>query len=84
MLYSPGNWQLILVGHSEAFATRSGRPAWLEEADLKIGDTWTKALSSLSDEVLQAELGDVLDKRRLRALGKRRDALLEEAADSAR
>ncbi|MEX2122874.1 MAG: metallophosphoesterase [Woeseia sp.] len=77
MLYGPGNWQLMLVGHSEAFTTRSGRPAWLKEAELKIGAAWTKALSSLSDEVLQAELGDVLDKRRLRALGKRRDALLE-------
>ena len=79
MLYNPGNWQLMLVGHDEAFGTRDGRPSWLDEAELKIGEAWVEALSSLTDEVLQAELGDVLDKRRLRALTKRRDALLEEA-----
>jgi hypothetical protein len=32
----------------------------------------------MSDEVLQAEFADVLDKRRLSALMKRRDALLKE------
>ncbi|HWM28606.1 MAG TPA: metallophosphoesterase [Woeseiaceae bacterium] len=79
MLYNSGNWQLMLVGHAEAFGTRDGRPSWLDEAELKIGAAWVEALSSLTDEVLQAELGDVLDKRRLRALTKRRDALLEEA-----
>ena len=79
MLYNPGNWQLMLVGHSEAFGTRDGRPSWLDEAELKIGAAWIEALSALTDEVLQAELGDVLDKRRLRALTKRRDALLGEA-----
>jgi len=79
MLYSPGNWQLMLTNHAKAFAAKSGRPAWLEEVELAIGDAWVEALSGLSDEVLDAELGDALDKRRLGALKKRRDALLEEA-----
>jgi hypothetical protein len=80
MLYSPGNWQLMLANHTRAFVAKSGRPPWLEEVELAIGDAWVEALSGLSDEVLDAELGDVLDKRRLGAVKKRRDGLLEEAA----
>jgi hypothetical protein len=76
MLYNPGNWQLMLTGHSEAFAAKSGRPAWLKDAELDVGQAWEEALRSMSDEVLQTEFGDVLDKRRLSALTKRRDALL--------
>jgi hypothetical protein len=84
ILYSPSNWQLLLVDHGEAFAARNGRPAWLKEANLELGKAWIEALSSLSDDVLQAELGDVLDKRRLSALGKRRDALLQQAEAAGR
>jgi hypothetical protein len=76
MLYDPGNWQLMLTGHGGAFAAKSGRPAWLKDAELDVGKAWEEALSSMSDEVLQTEFGDVLDKRRLSALTKRRDALL--------
>jgi hypothetical protein len=76
ILYNPGNWQLMLTGHSEAFAAKSGRPAWLKDAELDVGQAWEEALRSMSDEVLQTEFGDVLDKRRLSALTKRRDALL--------
>jgi 3',5'-cyclic AMP phosphodiesterase CpdA len=76
--YSPGNWQLVLVDHGESFAPKSGRPSWLKEAELHLGEAWKEALTSMSDEVLQAEFADVLDKRRLSALMKRRDALLKE------
>jgi hypothetical protein len=76
ILYRRGDWQLTLTGHGEAFAARSGRPAWLKDAGFEVGKAWEEALSSMSDEVLEAELGDVLDKRRLAALAKRRDALI--------
>jgi hypothetical protein len=79
ILYDPGNWHLMLTGHGDAFAAKSGRPAWLEDAELDVGNAWEQALSSMSDEVLQTEFGDVLDKRRLSALIKRRDALLKSA-----
>ena len=69
------------VGHSKAFSTRRGRPAYLAPIALDITSTWVDALSSLSDEVLVEKLGDVLDKRRISALAKRRDSLLEEAAN---
>ncbi|MGH8193895.1 MAG: metallophosphoesterase [Woeseiaceae bacterium] len=84
MLYNPDNWQLMLTGHENAFSTRDGRPAYLERVELKLGDAWVGALTSLSDEVLEEKLGDVLDSRRLRALGKRRDELLETAEEQRR
>ena len=76
--YSPGSWQLMLTGHDESFGTKSSRPAWLKEAPLQVGNAWKEAVEALTDEVLESELGDVLDKRRVTALKKRRDALLKE------
>lgn len=81
MLYDPRSWQLTLVGHERAFGTEGGRPAYLERVELRLGPAWRAALRSLSDEVLEDVLGDVLDGRRLRALGKRRDELLEAARE---
>ena len=80
MLYDPGNWQLFLVGSKNSFGTQKGRPAYLRDIPLDIGDHWQGALHGLTDDLLKAELGDVLDKRRLSALGRRRDGLLESAA----
>ena len=77
MLYSPDIWQLILVGHDRAFSTRKGRPPHLAPVDIRIGSGWRAALESLTVENIEAELGDVLDKRRQRALLRRRDELLE-------
>jgi len=79
MVYDTTDWQLMSVGHSRAFGTGRGRPAYLAPITLDITSTWVDALSSLSDEVLTEQLGDVLDKRRIRALEKRRDALLQDA-----
>ena len=77
MLYSPDNWQLMLVNHENSFSTKKDRPTYLKNIELTIGDQWRTALLEIDDERLQAELGDVLDKRRLKALAKRRDALIE-------
>lgn len=77
MLYSPDNWQLVLVDHEDAFGKRSGRPRYLEAIEIELGDAWVKALESLDSETLEAALGDVVDRRRLNALLERRDELLE-------
>jgi hypothetical protein len=79
MVYSPENWQLLLMGHENAFGTHSGKPRYLEKVPLELSDAWVDALRGLSDERLAEQLGDVLDRRRLSALGKRRDELLDEA-----
>ncbi|MDX1482742.1 MAG: metallophosphoesterase [Woeseiaceae bacterium] len=74
--YNQANWQLILTGHGAAFGTSKGRPRHLDNIVLRIDETWSNALRSLDKEVLIAELGDVLDARRIRALLARRDRLV--------
>ena len=44
-----------------------------------IGDEWQTALLEIDDKELRKNLGDVLDKDRLSALGKRRDALIRDS-----
>ena len=81
MLYSPNNWQLILVSHENTFGTRKDRPPYLKDLALDIGAEWVAALRALDDDAMQSGLGDVLDKRRLAALAKRRDGLIDSAAN---
>lgn len=80
MVYDTGDWQLMLVDNEASFANKRGRPAWLKSVDLQLGDAWVRALQSIDDATLEENLADVLDKKRLSALGKRRDELLKEAA----
>lgn len=77
--YLRPDWQLVLSGHDEAFAPRNERPAYLRETELVLDGAWVAALTSIDNNVLRAELGDVLDRRRLLALYQRRDQLLREA-----
>ncbi len=79
MLYSTDRFQLILIEHQNAFANRKGVPRHLESAGLTITEGWRDALQSLNRDVLQRELGDVLDKGRLRALDSRREKMLSAA-----
>jgi len=78
MRYDTASFQLMLVGHDRAFPTSAAAPARYKDVPLKMGPSWKAALTSLSDEMLQQQLGDVLDQRRLKALGERRDLLLSE------
>lgn len=82
MFYNLENWQLMLDNNGNTFDARNGRPKYLERAPLDINSYWYKALSGLDDETLATKLGDVLDKRRLKALGQRRDQLLADYARS--
>lgn len=81
MLYSPDYWQLILTGHSTSFDTKGSRPKYLKGVALEIGSGWQEKLTALNDDVLEETFGDVLNGRRLKALGKRRDQLLEDASE---
>jgi len=78
--YSLEDFQLLLVGHDRSFGTNRGRPAHLAELSLELGPTWRQALNALTEEVLTERLGDVLDRRRIRSLLQRRDALLESSS----
>ena len=79
MLYSPDDWQLMLVNHVNSFSTKKDRPTYLKNIELIIGDQWRTALLEIDDEKLRTNLGDVLDRRRLAALAKRRDALIKDS-----
>lgn len=78
MLYDTRSWQLMLSEHDFAFAPKKGRPRHLEPVALEITEGWRKALAPLTGDLLKDEFADVLDKRRLRALLARREALLAE------
>ena len=78
MLYQTHNWSLILIEHESAFKNSKGRPPHLARADVNVSQGWREALAELDDAVLTERLADVLDKRRLKALGTRRDQLLAE------
>lgn len=80
MLYKPGDWQLMLVNHENAFGTRTDKPAYLKNAGITVGNEWRTTLIQLNDDRLKDSLGDVLDKKRLAALGKRRDILVKSAS----
>jgi hypothetical protein len=81
MVYDTDHWQLMLTGNQDTFDAKRGRPAWLKSVDLQIGDAWVNALRSIDDATLEKSLGDVLDKKRIAALAKRRDELLQDAAN---
>lgn len=76
MLYDRSTWELILSENDRAFAARKGRPVHLKKATIPVSPGWKKALLALTDDVLQSNLGDVLDGRRLKALMSRRDELI--------
>jgi hypothetical protein len=79
MLYSPDNWQLFSMAYDDSLRASKGRPPYLKKISLDITPSWVEALKGLDDERLQSELGDVLGKRELSALRKRRDRLIKEA-----
>ena len=76
ILYDASSWQLILVGHERAFGQSEKRPRNLKNVELDIGPGWKNALAALTDEVIEREFADSLDKRRRDALAARRDVLL--------
>jgi calcineurin-like phosphoesterase family protein len=80
MLYSPDNWLLMLVSHEHSFGIGRSHPTYLRDVEFAIGEQWRKVLRQLNNDVLLAELGDVLDKHQLAALGDRRDRLIESSS----
>ena len=80
MIYSQDNWQLMLSGHENSFAAERGRPSYLAKVELAIGAVWQQKLQGLDEARIEELFGDVLDRRRRRALEQRRDGLLRDAS----
>ena len=79
--YSAESFDLMLLGHERAFGTQRGRPAHLQEVMLELTPAWQEALQALDEDVLSEALGDSLSRRQIRALARRIENVLEEAAD---
>jgi hypothetical protein len=75
ILYSLDLWQLMLVGHQDAFSTRKGLPERLKSVPFEVGQGWKDAATGLNEATLTEALGDVLDEKRLRALAARATAI---------
>ena len=82
--YSTEDFQLLLLGHDRTFSTQRGRPHYLADQPVELTTAWRDALNALDEAMLTTTLGDVLDRRRIRALLERRDLLLESAASNLR
>jgi len=78
MRYDLADWLLMLVDHDKAFTTSTSMLSHYKDVPMPVGPSWKAALTSLSDAVLAEQLADVLDEKRIRALGKRRDLLLSQ------
>jgi hypothetical protein len=78
MRYDLADWLLMLVDHDKAFTTSTSMLPRYKDVPMPVGPSWKSALTSLSDAVLAEQLADVLDEKRIRALGKRRDMLLSQ------
>ena len=78
MRYDLADWLLMLVDHDKAFTTSKSMLPRYKDVPMLVGPSWKAALATLSDAVLAEQLADVLDEKRIRALGKRRDMLLSQ------
>ena len=76
LLYNLDTWEVVLTGFAESFTTSTTKPAYLKDGRIEVGNAWKTALQAMDDAKLEATFADVLDKRRIKALGKRRDYLL--------
>lgn len=79
LLFDRGNGSLRLIDHSRSFRTHRGRPAFYEKARLRLPPSIAERLRALDREVLHELVGDLLDRKQLRALLKRRDEILKDA-----
>lgn len=68
---------LVLVDHRDAFTTQRELPGALDGDTLAFPAALVDALEKLDEPTLEAELGAWLDRRQIRALLARRDALVE-------
>ncbi|CAN5171672.1 hypothetical protein BH24PSE2_BH24PSE2_19380 [soil metagenome] len=75
--YTAAQKNLVLTDHLDAFGTQSRIPEYLRDADVVIPPELSERLESLGRAQLEALLGDVLSKRQIGAVLKRRDRILE-------
>ncbi len=80
VLVRPENDDLFLIDHSRAFRVNKKLPSLKEERDIPVPESVARQLRTLEIERLEAELGDLLSKRQIRAIDSRRKLLVKELA----
>jgi len=83
VLYDAKEWNLLVTGHDRAFGTQREFPAHLQQRPPQPGPELRKRLAALDEAGLQSALGELLEKREIKAILQRRDALLAGAAAAA-
>jgi hypothetical protein len=68
---------VVLVGHARSFDRQRQLPRGLNIEELMFPAALVDAMSTLDEAVLESKLGQWLDRREIRALIARRDALIE-------
>jgi hypothetical protein len=76
MRYEAASWQLVLTGNARLFGANASLPAYLRATPLNPSPSLAARLRALDAKSLTAQLGDVLDAKRIESLLARRDALL--------
>jgi hypothetical protein len=77
--YDPVTTRLILVNNSKTFSRKSGAPPHLKGRKLAMPEELAHRLSELSSDSLNQSLAELLSKREIAALLKRRDYVLNSA-----
>jgi hypothetical protein len=74
--YTRASGSLVLTGNDDTFGTQRNVPRNMRQVPLSLTPGLRRRLAALTEEILQAELGDVLGKRQRGALLARRDFIL--------
>ena len=76
LLYDKSSWNVMLTENTRAFGSRSSGKLELPEVPPNVLLAWQPPMRSLTDEVIETEFSDVLDRQRRAQLRKRRDKLV--------
>jgi hypothetical protein len=76
MIYDQQTWQLYLTGHGSSFGSGTGLPGYLAGVEKVLPGSLPADLRAVDEAKLTNALGELLSKRQLRSLLKRREQLL--------
>jgi hypothetical protein len=80
IIYEPRTRRLGSLGHGDSFGRGARFPDYLERTPQTLPAALASRLAGIDEAVLQAELGELLSGRQIRAVLARRDRLLSEWA----
>ena len=79
ILYEKNSWDVLLIDHSRAFRTKTGRPAKLAKVNILLNDEIVSRLKRLQPDLVYERLSGVLSRGQIKSLLRRKDQILKEA-----